>query len=222
MKILAAINYVNYKDPSKKGKQDLCVSLLIQHKVDCVKLVSFNYPDDQVTLPPSFTIIKTLKRNSAKEIGNWKPLPYIKEIFDQCAKEDVKIFGYMNSDVLIENGFYDRLNGCSDVYLFQRIDISEVNKQTLNKHVFNIVNKEHPGFDGIFFDKRWWVNNQHRFNPDMILGEPFWDYYYKELACRYSKKVTIQRALYHIHHETKWNLISPGAENNQKIYDTIK
>lgn len=74
----------------------------------------------------------------------------------------------------------------------------------------------------VFFDKRWWLANRDKFHNGLILGEPFCDYYYKEMAFKHTKKVLVQRALYHIYHETKWNLISPGSENNKKIHDGIK
>jgi hypothetical protein len=221
MKILVAVNYVNYKDKERKYAQDIALQMMVKNKPDNVQLISFNYEDENVNLLKPFIIKKILKRDSSKIIGNNRRLPYIKEIFDLCSKEDVDIFGYFNSDIIVDKDFFNRFNN-NDVYLFQRIDGANISEHNFPLKSFHIVCREHPGFDGVFFKKEWWLDNRDQFHDDLILGEAFWDYYYKKIVDINSDKILIQRAIYHMYHDTIWDLKSKGAINNKNINDNIQ
>jgi len=209
MKILVAINYVDYSDPLKKRLQEDAIRTMI--KRDGIMYVSFNFESDQVILPEHFVVFKTLTRDSSKTIDNDRRLPYVKEILDKASEIDSDIFGYMNSDVLLRDDFFDVFKDELDVYMFSRYDIDSINS-------FKIVGQDHPGFDAVFFKKQWWMDNASCFNANLILGEPAWDDYYCKTVKRYAEKSLIQRRLYHVYHPTIWNVTSNGSKNNINIH----
>ena len=111
-----------------------------------------------------------------------------------------------------------------DACIFSRIDIHEVNKDEflMGKTKVNESFYEkgiHDGADGFFFTRKWWLHNNYRFHDDMILGDPYWDFYYRKIINVSTKKVFRAHSLYHIYHATTWNFESPGAVNNKNIWD---
>jgi len=222
-KIILSINYVNYHDGEKKAYQDFALSVLEKNKPSNVEVAVFAHEDDDVKVPASFRVFKTLKRNSKKIIGNNRPLPYIKDILSQCFKMECDIFGYINSDILITKNFFDCFDKKKiDAYMFMRYDISQVKDiGEFNKKSFKIKYKNHPGFDSFFFRKKWWELNKQRFHDNLILGEPEWDFYYYQRIYEGTREILIQRDLYHVFHRTIWTLESPGAINNRRINKSI-
>lgn len=223
MKILVAINYVNYSNEHKKYVQNMALSVLDKNKpLDC-SCISFNFRDEKIFVPPSFSV-QYLERDSAKIIGNNRQLPYIKEILERCYEGNSDIFGYVNSDILLNRRFFGLLDGKYDAYLFQRVELEEAN---VNSDIFTAKNfstkklfikqEDHIGFDAMFFDRKWWDKNRKKFHDDLILAEPFWDLYYHKIVVGNSKNVLIDRALYHIYHPTTWSIKSKGAINNNYL-----
>lgn len=209
MKILVAINYVDYSNPLKKKLQEDAIKTMIQR--DGITYVSFNFECDEVVLPDHFKVYKTLTRDASKTINNNRSLPYAKEIFNKASEISDDIFGYLNSDILLANDFFDVFIDASDVYLFSRFDVD-------NSRDRKVVSNVHPGFDGIFFKKEWWENNSNRFNDNLILGEPAWDDYYCKMVRKYADNFLIQRRLHHVYHATTWDVKSNGAKNNINIH----
>ena len=232
MKIVLAINYVNYTSYDKNANikkrnwQDRAIESMIYNKPDNgmeVQLVSLNFPTDTVNLPEDFNVYKILQRNSKELIENSRDLPYVKDLFNFCATLDCDVFGYINSDILIAKEFYSNFNDDIDAYLFSRTDISDVSVEELNSKQFRVVWDIHPGFDGIFFKKSWWLKYNKFLNNDMILGEPEWDLYYNDVFTFLKKDCRIcrKRALYHVFHDTLWTMVSAGAINNRRIRGTL-
>lgn len=221
--IIVAINYVNYNDPDKKKWQKNAINTLLTNKPSNVEIVSFNFPDEEIKLPSEIRVFKTLKRNSRKVLGNNRDLPFVKEIFDQCAQLRGNIFGYINSDILIPKDTFNLFTWQNNVYLFQRTDISDVSVKQYNNRKYKKVWDKHPGFDAIFFRKQWWNQYNHKFNSELVLGEPEWDYYYYKRIRRITKlkKVLVGRHIDHIFHKTIWTLNSKGAINNRVINGSI-
>ena len=222
-RIVLAINYVNYSDVKKKNWQKVSMDVLVKNSLANVQLVTFNYKDDEVHVPQQFMVFKMLERNSQKTIGNTRPLPYVKDIFDFSSQMNCDVFGYLNSDIMVHKEFFDVFDNYKkiDAYLFSRTDIADVNVGSFNDKNFHVVWKEHPGFDGIFFRRKWWLINRKRFNDNLVLGEPEWDYYYDKIIRQSTGQIIKKRKLYHVHHDTIWNLTSTGAVNNRKINGAV-
>ena len=221
-RIILALNYVAYADFRRKKQQETALSILSCNKPDNVRVVVLGYSDEQIVVPCSFVIDRSLIRNPVEDFGAERRLPYIKEILDLCAKMDCDIFGYINSDILIPQDFFDHLLQDQDVYLFNRIDVGEVNITTLNEKSFRVVWNGHPGCDGFFFKKDWWLKNRESFHDDLIIGEPAWDIYYMLLVSKLTERYIISRGVYHTWHDTIWNEKSIGGKHNMTIWERLK
>ena len=131
-KIILATNYVGYKERDKKRWQKVALNVMAKNKPNNVMLVFFNYEDETTNIinnndtSGAFRVFKMLKRNSRKIIKNNRDMPYVKEIFDNCAKLPCDIFGYVNSDILIHKDFFNVFKNNIDTYIFSRTDIKEV------------------------------------------------------------------------------------------------
>lgn len=216
MKYLIAINYVDYDIENKKISQDLCINYLKKYKN--ISLASINFIDDNVDLPDCFQVIKNLKRDCQKEIGNNRRLPYIKELLDICSDIDCNVFGYINSDILINDDFLNDLscfNEGINACIFYKKDIR------INGDKIDIVNEYPHGQDGFFFNKKWWISNRNFYPSNLILGETEWDTCYNSITQNISNYL-IKRSLLHIDHERIWSLDSRGAINNKIIWDLVK
>jgi len=216
-KIIVALNPVNYKDGRKRQHQEAAFDILERNKPSNVDIACFNYPTDDVNVPPTFKVFKCLERNSAKTIRNTRPLPYISDIFNHCSHMEADVIGYINSDVLLSKEFFSLFSKDIDAYMFSRTDITPVNHSKLEKKDFRVVWNEHPGYDGFFFRRAWWSKNRKKFSAGLILGEPEWDYYYRKRIVALTDKRMNKRALYHVFHNTIWTLESPGAIHNRTI-----
>lgn len=222
MNISVALNYVEYLDLKKRKYQENALFVLEHNKGSNVKVFVYNYPDEKVNVPSDFIICKSLKRDPVKDFGAERRLPYIKEILDLCVNTDCDVFGYINSDILIPNGFFNIFKENRDVYLFSRTDIGEVNYNTLNENNFRIVWNGHPGCDGFFFKKEWWINNSDKFDNDLIIGEPKWDDYYMVLTSSLTENYISRRAIYHTWHDTIWSELSIGGKHNTAIWNKLR
>lgn len=227
MKIVVAINYANFDTKTLEGKrkqqrQTVAIANLCQNKPKDVFLVTYNFPDDVVKVPPAIHIYKTLKRNSKTEIGNDRPLPYVTEILNKCAEIYCDVFGFINSDILLDEKFYETFRDNIDAYIFYRTEISEVSVSDFRKRKYRIIDETHPGNDGFFFKREWFVKHRKKFHNDLILGETEFDTCYRYVIKNECKKYIEKRALGHVYHDAKWNLTSPGAINNIKIWNELK
>ena len=215
MKILIAINYVDYCMENKRIAQDLCIESLKKYEKE-VSLASINFVDDIIDL--DFKVIKKLKRDCQKEIGNNRRLPYIKELLDICSNIECDVFGYINSDVLINDDFLndlDNFNKEINACIFYKKDVK------INGDKIDIVNEYPHGQDGFFFNRKWWISNRDFYPSNLILGETEWDTCYNSITQKVSNCL-IKRSLLHIDHERIWSLDSRGAINNKIIWDLVK
>jgi len=215
-----AINYAQYSDVKRRKYQASALSILEYNKPDNVNVISFNYPDENIHCP--FMVSKSLKRDPVKDFGAERRLPYIKEILDLCSETNCDILGYINSDILIPSSFFDIFLESKDAYLFSRVDIDEVTPRQLNEKKFRVIWNEHPGCDGFFFKKEWWLDNRSKFNDDLIIGEPKIDDYYMLLIPSLTKNYIFKRLVYHTYHETIWSALSVGGKHNTKIFEQLK
>ena len=215
--IVTSINYVNYADSRKTNLQRVATEVMSERDAPNVRWVSLNYIGEKADVPPSFEVHNVLKRNSKQTIRNDRELPYVKDIFDCCSKMDCKYFGYLNSDILLPEDFFDVFDEEKNAYMFRRKDITSVTKNTFAEKKFRVLSENHLGVDGIFFEREWWIKNRNQFSDDLILGEPEWDLYYERKIKSTTKDYIIERNIFHVFHETTWTLKSPGAKNNRKI-----
>ncbi len=221
MKIAVCINYVDYKDPVKKLRQEVAISVLLKNKPKNVVLFSFNFPEDNVDLPESFYLLKMLKRDSQKDLGNNRRLPYIKDILNLASQSVCDIFGYMNSDILLNKDFFKIFSKKIDTYVFYKKDIEEVTAADFLDGKIKVVNEKPDGVDAVFFSRKWWIDNK-RFFPDMILGETEWDTVFNSIIQKISNNYCLSRSLYHVVHERIWTLDTRGAIYNTIIWRDIK
>jgi len=232
LNIAVCINYVDYSTSSlelkrKKKRQDVAIEVLADLKRNepdgiNIGLLSLNFSDDKVDLPDEFRVLKKLKRDSKKEIGNNRRLPYLKEIYDISSMVYCDYFGFMNSDILLKGDFFKLFESKADVYILYRTDIEEVSRESFDIDCFRVLSHDHAGNDAFFFRRQWWIDNKKHFPDDLILGETEWDTVYRELSVRLTKNHHISRDLFHVYHDAKWNLTSPGAKQNIKIWNNVK
>lgn len=221
MKITLAINYVNYDNPSKKKRQDVALSVLLKNKPKNVFLASFNLVDEEVDTPPKVRVFRMLKRNSQRELGNNRPLPYIKEILNLCSQSPCNVFGYVNSDILLSKDFFHILENSYNAFIFYKKDIEKVDVKDFPNNI-KIVDATPCGVDGIFFNKKWWFLNSHLFPNDLVLGETEWDTVYNSITQKVAKKYYLGRDLMHVVHERIWTLDSRGAIHNTLIWNQVR
>lgn len=221
MKITVAVNYHEFTEKGKTERQDAALSVLVRNKPENVDLISCNYEKEMVNVPDGIEVVRELRRNSRQYVHNNRDLPYIKDIFNICAERDCEVFGYINSDILLLPEFYDAFVPNKDVFLFNRIDIEPTAGPMFLPNNIKTSNKSHPGLDGVFFNRKWWIENRPRFHDDLIVGEPEWDFYYDRIINESTGEIVKARSLYHVHHDTTWTITSNGAKNNRKINGTI-
>jgi len=198
--------------------------MILKQSPDWVFPVAFGFagePEDNSL--PSLHNLNVLKRNSKVEIDNDRPLPYIKEILDAASQIDCGKLGYINSDIMIGPEFYDTIQEDADAYIFSRSDVAEIGSNDFMAGIRNVIygGDQHIGADGFFFDRQWWIENRDKFPDDLIIGETEWDTCYRQLIARYSDHYIEKRVLYHVYHDAKWTLTSPGAVNNIRILKEI-
>jgi len=217
-KIVLAINYVNYRNVLRNELQSVAMEVMVERKLQNVQLVSFNLAiDNTVSIHPAFHVFRNLRRDSAVTIQNNRHLPYIKEIFDNCVQMKCDVFGYINSDILLPKNFFRIFNKKTNAYIFVRTDIENITARDYINEKRKERWKGHPGCDGIFFKRNWWVRNRNKFHNDMILGECEWDLYYRRIIKECNAGHVEKRILDHVFHETTWTSTSNGAKNNLRI-----
>lgn len=226
-RVVVAINYVSFEDRQKSKRQEVALDVLCTHVArndGAIKVVSFNYPEDNVELPDWCGIRRSLSRNSKDVIGNNRPLPYIKDLFDGCMEFDCDYFGYINSDILLHSEFFGLFETDKDAYVFYRREIADVGCEAFMDQEFNYVwgGDEHPGNDAFFFRKSWWEQHRDEYPDDLVVGETEWDTVYRVVTQNVSKNYLESRELCHVYHDAKWTLETPGAINNIKIWNETK
>jgi len=226
-RVVVGFSYVDFSDRKKR----LCEKNALTVLADCpsnVFPISFGFlgQHKDYSLLDELKIhhLDILKLNSGETINNNRPLPYIKEMMDNCAKIDCEVFGYINSDIFIPDIVYGLLQYDFDAFILSRSDIAEVDPDDFINGRINIIHggNQHEGADGFFFKKSWWKKNEGAFPYDLIVGETEWDTCYRHIIkkspCRYLEA----RALYHVYHDAKWDINSPGGQNNRNIWEKLR
>lgn len=221
-KIFLAINYVDYSDKVKRGRQSVAISVMEKIKPKNSIIASFNYPDDKVELPRSFLLFRMLRGDSQKDLGNDRRLPYITEILSLCSKAPGDYFGYINSDILLPKHFFDIFKEQHDAYIFHKKDIDPVRAKEFLEGNIKIVDKRPDGIDGFFFRRMWWVKNGNIFPKTLVLGETEWDTAYNTLIQNKIPDHVLRRELFHVVHDRVWNLDSRGAIHNTLIWKGVR
>jgi len=222
--VVIAFNYVDYQDPKKAYRQLTAMRVLAQTP-EWVFPIALGFKGASTGAEehgiPTFNI---LKRNSRDEIGNNRDLPYAKEIFDFTAKISCAKIGYINSDILIGDEFLETICEDTNAYIFSRSDIAETNPDSFAKGDFKVIygGDQHIGADGFFFKRGWWLTNRDLFHDDLIIGETEWDTCYRKIIEKATISFIEKRVLCHVYHDRCWNLTSPGAKNNLKIFNELK
>ena len=222
LKIVLAINYVDYADIKKKRWQKTAIDVLVHNAPQNVMLISCNSPGERTDLPGRFRVFEALERNSSDIVDNTRPLPYVYDVLDTCAQIKCDVFGYVNSDILLNPKFFTLFQPGIDAYGFYKRDIEDVDVKKLNSGKFHVVCDKPDGVDGFFFNRVWWLHNRTLFPKDLILGETEWDTCYNTILQKECENYFIARALHHTYHDRIWDLDSPGAKNNIKIWDRVR
>lgn len=225
--IVVGFSYVDYKDRRRKIAQDNAIEVLSQCPSHVVPVsFAFKRSDPHKYLSNlNITQLSILNRDSSVTINNTRQLPYIKEMLNYCSKIDCRVFGYINSDILMPDDAYSLLNMDFDAYVFSRSDIKEISPDDFRSSTKNIEviygGNTHAGADGFFFKKSWWECNKDRFHNDLVLGETEWDTCYRTVIKKSGARYIEARVLYHVYHDAKWDINSPGGINNLKIYEGL-
>ena len=218
------VNCVPFNNQKALYRQEKAMQVLLANKPDNCEIINFCYANEKMK---QYEKLKTiyLTRNS-QDIGNNRPLPYIKEIMDAlsdlCEKQD--IFGYINSDILLTKDFFDMFKD-EEAFVFSRTEITNIDSvEQFNKNQYKMLwgGDTHAGADGFFFRKEWWVNNSKHFDNDFILGESEWDTAYRHLIMHLTDNYVNKRELFHVYHDAKWTTTSIGAQNNIKLWEQVK
>ena len=215
-----AVNYCNFSNEKKQKLQDVALSISLGNKPNNVHFYAFDYVKNvknNTDNKSAYNINYVLKRSSKETIGNNRDLPYIKEILDCCYKVKGDVFGYINSDIILTKDFYKEFNELRDAYFYSRYDISVVSKESFENKDYKIFNQTHPGADAFFFSRNWWGKNNKKINNDLIMGECEWDFYYMKFIKEYIPNYLSKRNLFHVYHDTIWNIDSVGGKNNRNI-----
>ena len=222
--VVIAFNYVNFQDRKQKERQLTAMSVM-QNAPPWAFPIALGFAGSMDSAEPyGIRTFNLLKRNSRLEIGNTRDLPYIKEILDWSARIECGKIGYINSDILLGQSFYDAIQEDYDAFIFPRADIAETNAARFCKGDFKGIygGDQHIGADGFFFKREWWLKNRDHFPNNLIIGETEWDTCYRKVIARVAENYLERRVLYHVYHDAKWKLDSPGAKNNIAIWESLK
>ena len=231
--VIVAFNYADFPDKKKQKRQEIAIDVL-RNSPKNIYPVAYTFQGDKVEID-GIDSRDVLTKNSALTIGNNRALPYVKEIIDLCYNQSYyiadsnkmnypKVIGLINSDILLGESFYTSIQSDADAFVFSRNDIADVTTEDFLNGKQHIIygGDTHAGADGFFFNRKWWKKNRGLFPNDLILGETEWDTVYRAIIRKYADVHLENRVLYHVYHDQKWDLISPGAKNNIAIWNKIK
>jgi hypothetical protein len=234
MSIVLAFNPVDYSDNGRKRVQDEAIKAFARLSKRFYPVAFGFMGDKEYPLLNSLGVpsLNILRRDCQKEISNNRKLPYLSEIFNYCSKIDCDIFGYINSDILIGQDFINTFNEEYDAYIYSRYEIGEISCGDFLSGANNIQKvwggDRHEGRDAFFFNRGWWIDNGDKFPSSLLLGETEWDTVYRFMIMhgdKFFKNIPTymdKRVLYHVFHNSQWNISSNGALSNIKIWEDIR
>lgn len=223
MKIIVAFNPAFFKDEKRAIIQRNVFEVLSRLPKNMVPVAfGFEGDNDHPDVKKfGFRSLNILKKDAKAIVGNERKLPYIDEILNNCAQLDCDIIGYINSDILLTHKVNDALHEGCDAFIFSRFDIEEVSPMNFKKGKIKIIpgGDQHPGADGFFFNKEWWIKNHDSFTDKLIIGESEWDTCYRIVITHTTNKYLEKRCLYHVYHkDALWTTYGEGTKNNHKVY----
>lgn len=161
---------------------------------------------------------------SSAEIGDRRPVPYIRDLFDFAAKwaADSDILVLANADIhlvpsagaMIRQAI--RRGGCAYAW---RITLP-AEQLTLDQKKLAAIRTDF-GIDLFACSKSWWLAIREQY-PDFFLGCTGWDVVMRKLMDRSSPAPAIFPPIYcHAAHESFWKIhrSNPAQVHNQKLWD---
>ena len=135
---------------------------------------------------PEFKTLRCLKRTSKDVCGGDRELPIIKDMFDSLAELGYDYFCFINSDIIVSEGFFKEILGEEhEVYIASRLAIEGDNVKDLNFSIkindpTSFVKNSHyqvSGFDAYTIKSEWWNKNKELF-PQYVYAVVYWDTHY--------------------------------------------
>ena len=125
MSIVIGFNPVDYKDESRRKAQETAIKVLSLAPQGFIPLALGFHGDSNNHIVESYGIksLNMLTRDSQKEIGNTRRLPYIKEIMNLLSSITCEKFGFINSDILMGDMSFRLLMKDKDAYIFLTLSI---------------------------------------------------------------------------------------------------
>ena len=172
-----------------------------------------DYPDGQ------------LFRDSAKELGGSKHLPFLHEIIDWVHDNtESEWIGLMNSDTLVTPRLFKRLQEMPKTTNAVLVAVADINDldETYGQHR----RRDWHSYDMVLFDRKLWKKIREDI-PDCILGANSWDgAYFWWLVMRHGVNLTILRnqECLHLAHKADWreNKNEPPNLYNDRIFRELE
>lgn len=163
-------------------------------------------------------------RCSAKEIGDTRNLPFIKDLIEEGMKHtkivsDIVIL--TNSDVGVTRGMTERLRRLCAVRgaaFGYRFDFDSVPEEGLDA-VGVSRGKFLGGLDLFAFTRGFWEQHKDKF-PDSVLGCAGWDLHYRDVV-KSLRGGEIYGSHWHVLHPAPWQKLgpdNPGNAHNGRLY----
>lgn len=163
---------------------------------------------------------KELPRNAATVLNDPRPLPFIRDVFDQAietshaAPEDILVF--TNTDI----GMAEEIGPIiEDVKIgwASRKDFASIPRR-ITRDVL-VKGADHPGVDLVFFPVYLWPAIRDVF-PDMLLATERWDLVMRSVL-KNAGGTEVKNVIAHALHVAYWTKYwdNPAARYNCKLYD---
>jgi hypothetical protein len=220
MKIAFSVWGWDYTDAARDQHYRECLQCLLDNKnpQDTVQV----FIHEGATLrpqPEGVTVCPVLKRHAVSELGVKRDLPFLKELLGTMAQTPCDLFGYLNSDILMDKACMHLLRNGKGAYAFSRYDIAPCSYADFQAGNFKITHYAHSGFDAVFFTPSWWRRYSQVLPYDLLIGEGVWDNYYDSAIRAVTPKQSYSgKHLYHREHVGgSWSPSSLEFESNDRV-----
>ena len=180
---------------------------------------------DSVDAKPLYIYDKELKRSS-KELGDTRPVPYVKDLIDTATKDlksdDVVMLTNMDTILHVNIGAFLHKNAL--YYGCRRELEKDVDKLLTTTQIQKLQLMHESSADVFIFTVKWWNENKDTY-PDMLLGCQWWDTCMIDLMEATKKRgetIRITNHIYHRSHKPFWfkddNMFNnPGQKHNREL-----
>ena len=160
-----------------------------------------------------------LNQDAVRTLGVTRRLPFLKEFLDYMSGRLCDVFGYVNSDILLDSAAMNVLRQVHGAWALSRYDIADCTYEQFKRKQFKIESYCHSGFDLIAFTPGWWAAHRNRFPDGFLIGEAVWDNYYATTIHRLDPSHTYSsKLLYHRPHPGgSWSPGSPEFKHNDRV-----